>query len=112
MATTPQPMGGGSAEGWTLKQISKEIPLTDSARDVLELAPRFAAQVGAVAVEPLHVLCAIGFLPRNPARRALEEVGAAMARLEALQVGAGHPAPSSRETRPTGRFPRPMMHLA
>ena len=74
MASTPQPIGGGS-EGWTLKQITKEIPLTDSARDVLELAQRFAAQVGAAAVEPLHVLSAIVFLPRNPARRALDPVG-------------------------------------
>ena len=50
MATTPQPMGGGLTEGWTLKQIGKEIPLTDSARDVLEMAQRFAVQVGATTV--------------------------------------------------------------
>ncbi len=84
MASTPQPIGGGSAEGWTLKQISKEIPLTDSARDVLELAQRFAAQVGAATVEPLHVLSGIVFLPRNPARRALEEMGADIHMLLAL----------------------------
>src|ERR1700736_5650178 len=89
MATTPQPISGSSAEGWTLKQISKEIPLTDSARDVLELAQRFAAEVGAAAVEPLYVLSAIVFLPRNPARRALEAVGADVQRLESARVSGG-----------------------
>jgi len=66
MATTPQPMGGGATEGWTLKQIGKEIPLTDSARDVLELAQRFAAQVGAATVEPVHVLVASSSSPAIP----------------------------------------------
>ncbi len=112
MASTPQPIGGGSAEGWTLKQISKEIPLTDSARDVLELAQRFAAQVGAATVEPLHVLSGIVFLPRNPARRALEEMGADMQRLEALRVGAGSAAPSSWKTMPIGSATRYMLNHA
>ena len=112
MASTPQPIGGGSAEGWTLKQISKEIPLTDSARDVLELAQRFAAQVGAATVEPLHVLCGIVFLPRNPARRALEAMGANMERLEALRVGAGSAAPSSWKTVPIGTATRYMLNHA
>ncbi len=112
MASTPQPIGGGSAEGWTLKQISKEIPLTDSARDVLELAQRFAAQVGAATVEPLHVLSGIVFLPRNPARRALEEMGADMQRLEALRVGAGSAAPSSWKTMPIGTATRYMLNHA
>ena len=111
MASTPQPIGGGS-EGWTLKQISKEIPLTDSARDVLELAQRFAAQVGAATVEPLHVLCGIVFLPRNPARRALEEMGANMERLEALRVGASNAAPSSWKTMPIGTATRYMLNHA
>jgi len=112
MASTPQPIGGGSAEGWTLKQISKEIPLTDSARDVLELAQRFAAQVGAATVEPLHVLSGIVFLPRNPARRALEEMGADMQRLEALRVGAGSAAHSSWKTMPIGTATRYMLNHA
>ncbi len=112
MASTPQPIGGGSAEGWTLKQISKEIPLTDSARDVLELAQRFAAQVGAATVEPLHVLCGIVLLPRNPARRALEAMGANMERLEALRVGAGSAAPSSWKTVPIGTATRYMLNHA
>ena len=112
MASTPQPIGGGSAEGWTLKQISKEIPLTDSARDVLELAQRFAAQVGAATVEPLHVLSGIVFLPRNPARRALEAMGANMERLEAIRVGAGSAAPSSWKTVPIGTATRYMLNHA
>jgi len=112
MATTPPPMGEGSAEGWTPKQISKEIPLTDSARDVLELAQRFAAQVGAAAVEPLHVLCAIVFLPRNPARRALEELGADMERIESVRVGAGSAVPSSWKTVPIGSATRYMLNHA
>ena len=111
MASTPQPIGGGS-EGWTLKQISKEIPLTDSARDVLELAQRFAAQVGTATVEPLHVLCGIVFLPRNPARRALEAMGANMERLEALRVGAVSAAPSSWKTVPIGTATRYMLNHA
>ena len=112
MATTPQPISGSSAEGWTLKQISKEIPLTDSARDVLELAQRFAAQVGAATVEPLQVLCGIVFLPRNPARRALEAMGANMEQLEALRVPAGNAAPSSGKTVPIGSTTRYMLNHA
>jgi Zn-dependent protease len=112
MATTPQPISGSSAEGWTLKQISKEIPLTDSARDVLELAQRFAAQAGAATVEPLHVLCGIVFLPRNPARRALEAIGANMEQLEALRVGDGSATPSSGKTVPIGSATRYMLNHA
>jgi Zn-dependent protease len=112
MATTPQPISGNSADGWTLKQIIKEIPLTDSARDVLELAQRFAAHVGAATVEPLHVLCGIVFLPRNPARRALEAMGANMQQLEALRVGAGSTAPSSGKTVPIGSATRYMLNHA
>src|SRR5439155_9336851 len=52
MATTPQPMGGGATEGWTLKQMGKEVPRTDPARKLLELAQRPAAQVGSATVEP------------------------------------------------------------
>jgi Zn-dependent protease len=112
MATTPQPIGGGSAEGWTLKQIRKEIPLTDSAGNVLELAQRFAAEVGATTVEPLHVLAAIVFLPRNPARRALEAVGADMGRLESVRVGGGSAVPASWKTTPIGSATRYMLNHA
>src|SRR5712671_2731499 len=111
MVSTPQPIGGGS-EGWTLKQISKEIPLTDSARDVLELAQRFAAEVGAATVEPLHVLCGIVFQPRNPARRALEAMGADMRQLESLRVAGGSTAPSSSKAAPIGTATRYMLNHA
>jgi Zn-dependent protease len=110
MATTPQPMGGSSSDGWTLKQIGKEIPLTDSARDVLELAQRFAAQAGANTVEPLHVLCGIVFLPRNPARRSLEAMGANMEQLEALRVAGG--GSSSAKAVPIGSATRYMLNHA
>ena len=102
MATTPQPIGGGSGEGWTPKQIGKEIPLTDSARDVLELAQQFAAQAGAATVEPVHVLSALVFLPRNSARRALEAMGADLQRLESLRVAGGNAPSASWKTTPIG----------
>jgi Zn-dependent protease len=111
MATTPQPISGGT-EGWTLKQIAKDIPLTDSARDVLLLAQRFAAQMGAATVEPVHVLCGIVFQPRNPARRALEAIGADMKQLESLRVAAGSAAPSSWKTTPIGTATRYMLNHA
>ena len=71
MATTPQPFGGNAAEGWTLKQLANDIPLTASGREVIELAQRLAASSGAAQTEPIHVLGAIVVLPRNPAHRAL-----------------------------------------
>ncbi len=112
MAITPQPMGGGAPEGWTLKQIGKEIPLTDSARDVLELAQRFAAQFGAATVEPVHVLCGIVFQPRNPARRALEAMGADMAQLESLRVAGDSLARASWKAMPIGTATRYMLNHA
>jgi Zn-dependent protease len=112
MATTPQPIGGGSGEGWTPKQIGKEIPLTDSARDVLELAQRFAAQAGAATVEPVHVLSALVFLPRNSARRALEAMGADLQRLESLRVAGGNAPSASWKTTPIGTSTRYMLNHA
>jgi Zn-dependent protease len=106
MATTPRPIGGSATEGWTLKQISKEVPLTDSARDVIELAQRFAAHGGAPAVEPLHVLSAIVALPRNPARRALEALGADINRLESVRLNGGIAPTSSSKAVPIGSAAR------
>lgn len=106
MATTPQPIGGSAANGWTLQQIGKEIPLTDSSREVLQLAQRFAAEAGAPAVEPLQVLSAIVFLPRNPARRALEELGADIHRLESMRMTASTATPSSWKAVPIGSAAR------
>jgi len=71
VATSPQPSGGNAAEGWTLKQIANDIPLTPSAREAIELAQRLATTSGAARTEPLHVLAAIVLSPRNPAHKAM-----------------------------------------
>ncbi|HVH66161.1 MAG TPA: Clp protease N-terminal domain-containing protein, partial [Candidatus Acidoferrum sp.] len=73
MATiTPEPSNeAAAASGWTLKQISHDIPFTASGRDVVELAQRIGALKAAPRAEPLHLLAAIVLLTRNPAHRAL-----------------------------------------
>jgi Zn-dependent protease len=71
VATSPQPVGGSAAEGWTLKQIANDIPLTASAREIIELAQRLATLSGAARTEPTHVLAAIVLSPRSPAYKAL-----------------------------------------
>jgi Zn-dependent protease len=71
VATSPQPVGGSAAEGWTLKQLANDIPLTASAREIIELAQRLATLSGAARTEPTHVLAAIVLSPRNPAYKAL-----------------------------------------
>jgi Zn-dependent protease len=71
VATSPQPAGGNAAEGWTLKQLANDIPLTASAREIIELAQRLATLSGAARTEPTHVLAAIVLSPRNPAHKAL-----------------------------------------
>src|SRR5260370_5316014 len=73
---------------------------------------RFAEKVGRARVELLHVFGGIVFLPRNPARRALEAMGANMERLEALRVGAVSAAPSSGKTVPIGSTTRYMLNHA
>jgi len=64
-------LGGSAADGWTLKQIAQDIPLTTSAREVVELAQRLATLSGAPRTEPIHVLGAIALQPRNSAHRAM-----------------------------------------
>ena len=81
MATSPQPSGGNAAEGWTLKQIANDIPLTPSAREAIELAQRLATTSGAARTEPLHVLAAIVLSPRNPAHKAMVALNVDMASL-------------------------------
>lgn len=73
MATiTPQPGNQPTASsGWTLKQITHDIPFTSSGREVVELAQRVASLKSAAQTEPLHLLGAIVLLPRNAAHRAL-----------------------------------------
>ena len=81
MATSPQPSGGSAAEGWTLKQIASDIPLTASAREAIELAQRLATTSGAARTEPLHVLAAIVLSPRNPGHKAMVALNVDMASL-------------------------------
>ena len=106
MATTPQPLDGSAAEGWTLKQIARDIPLTASAREVVELAQRLATSRGAARTEPIHVLDAIVLLPRNPAHRTLVALDVNLESLRnSLEVRqldptpAAAPAPISPATR-------------
>jgi Zn-dependent protease len=81
VATSPQPSGGSTAEGWTLKQIANDIPLTASAREIIELAQRLATASGAARTEPTHVLAAIVLSPRNPAHKALVALNVNLASL-------------------------------
>jgi len=81
VATSPQPSGGSAAEGWTLKQIASDIPLTASAREAIELAQRLATTSGAARTEPLHVLAAIVLSPRNPGHKAMVALNVDMASL-------------------------------
>ena len=76
MATTPEPSQGAASDGWTLRQISRDIPLTASASEVIELAQRLATQSGSARTEPLHLLAAIVALPKNPAHRGLSALKA------------------------------------
>jgi len=71
VATSPQPFGASASEGWTLKQIANDIPLTASAKEVVELAQRLATASGAARTEPSHVLGAIVLSPRNAALKAM-----------------------------------------
>jgi Zn-dependent protease len=106
MATTPQPSAGSAAEGWTLEQLTQDIPLTTAAREVLELAQRLATMSGAPRTEPIHLLGAIVLLPRNPAHRALEALNVQLGPLRNLpelqKADAGRaaaPAPIGTATR-------------
>ena len=73
MATIkPEPTNHSTtAPGWTLKQITQDIPFTSSGREVVELSQRIASLKGAARTEPIHLLAAIVLLPRNAAHRAL-----------------------------------------
>jgi Zn-dependent protease len=106
VATSPQPVGGNAAEGWTLKQIANDIPLTASAREIIELAQRLATTSGAARTEPTHVLAAIVLSPRNPAYKAMVTLNVNLESLrsapewQGLDPGRpGAPAPISPATR-------------
>lgn len=113
-AFTPDPSGQVEAAGgdWPLKQIAKDIPLTPSARQVLEMGQRFAAQAGAPRVEPRHLLAAIVFLPRNPAHRALLDLGANIEQLEAMTVPGGGVPTKSHIAVPIGATARYVLNNA
>jgi Zn-dependent protease len=76
-----------------LKQIVQEIPLSDSARQVVELAQRLATARGSATTEPIQVLAAIVNLPRNPAHRALAELNIDVDRLRQVpEIGDAGPS--------------------
>src|SRR5207302_9379586 len=110
--SSSQPSAGPAAEGWSLNQIARDIPLTPSARDVLETGQRVAAQAGAARVEPQHLLAAIAVLRRNPAHRALSELGADLEQLEEVTRAAGRPAAASPSTVPIGSATRYLLNNA
>jgi Zn-dependent protease len=106
VATSPQPSGGSAADGWSLKQIAGDIPLTASARELVETAQRLATLAGATRTEPVHVLGAVILSPRNPAHKAMATLNV---NLESLRTAsewggldparAAAPAPISPATR-------------
>jgi Zn-dependent protease len=97
---------------WTLQQLAKDVPLAPSARDLLEMAQRFAAQTGSVEVEPLHVLAAIVVLPRNPAHRALVDLGANIQQLERTIVPGGRAGGEAPRSVPMGTATRFLLNNA
>lgn len=97
---------------WTLQQLAKDVPLAPSAREVLEMAQRFAAQAGAAEVEPQHVLAAIVFLPRNAAHRALVDLGANIQQLERATVAGGRAVTESHRPVPIGTATRFLLNNA
>jgi len=79
---------------------------------VLETGQRLAAQAGAARVEPQHLLAAIAVLRRNPAHRALSELGADLEQLEEVTRAAGRPAAASPSTVPIGSATRYLLNNA
>lgn len=51
----PRP-GSLLKDGWSLKELSKEVPLAGSGRQAVELAQLIAGRAGAARVEPEHLL--------------------------------------------------------
>jgi len=76
------------------------------------MAQRFAAQAGALRVEPQHLLAAIVFLPRNPAHRALRELGANIKQLDDMTVPGGRATTPSHRTVPVGSATRYLLNNA
>ena len=76
------------------------------------MGQRFAAQAGAPRVEPQHLLAAIVFLPRNPAHRALIQLGAKIKQLETLAVPGGRPPTASHVAVQVGSATRYLLNNA
>src|SRR2546421_4398487 len=74
------------------------------------MAQRFAA--GSQEVEPPHVLAAIVFLPRNPAHRALVDLGANIQQLERTTVPGGRASSESQRSVPMGSATRFLLNNA
>ena len=76
------------------------------------MGQRFAAQAGAERVEPQHLLAAIVVLPRNPAHRALRELGANLEQLEDVVVPGGGATTPSRTAVQIGSATRYLLNNA
>jgi Zn-dependent protease len=69
------PQGSLLKDGWTPNELAHEIPLTRSAREVLDHAQVIAGRAGAARVEPEHLLLAVLSLKNGLAMRALKAMG-------------------------------------
>lgn len=76
------------------------------------MGQRSAAQAGAARVEPQHLLAAIVLLPRNPAHRALSELGANLKQLESVTVPGGRATTPPPATVPVGSSARYLLNNA
>jgi Zn-dependent protease len=106
LSATPDPSSGGTAQGWSLKELAHDIPLNDSAREIVELAQRLAGASGSARTEPIHLLWAITLLPKNPAGRALvslkanvDQLGHGLTPPQRLDASGAVPAPVGAATR-------------
>ena len=111
MSTPAQPTGGPYSGSWSLKQVARDIPLTDSAKELVELGQRLAAQESAALTEPRHLLDAIVLLPRNPAHRALIALNVDLQSLRAGLPAGVDQAPSSAPA-PIGTAARYLLNNA
>ncbi len=62
-------------DGWTLKELGRELPLTRSGREAVDHAQVTAARAGAARVEPEHLLLGVLSLKNGLAARALQALG-------------------------------------
>ena len=62
-------------DAWTVNELSHELPLARSGREVVEHAQVIAAGAGAARVEPEHLLLSVLSLQNGLAARALKALG-------------------------------------